>query len=213
MIWLRTGCFSHCTTTSQLIRGVCCTTDSTCYRPCLLSRLCPCLVQTKYDAASNSFAADTTAAVIEAVKGQPIQPSSPSPRACTPPPPTHTHTHTYLPQLCKTQCLTPCRFACCVPACCSCLLACPQTKYDAASNSFAADTTAAVIEAVKGAAAGGHGDGGPNEKQLKQLAMPFAKYKMDEAVKGGAQVGLQDCGSGGSWYTSLWQNRLYGTAC
>jgi hypothetical protein len=93
---------------------------------------------------------------------------------------------------------------------CPCL---PQTKYDAASNSFAADTTAAVIEAVKGAADGGNGDAGPNEKQLKQLAMPFAKYKMDEAIKGGAQVGMQDWGSGGSWCTSLWQNRVYGTAC
>lgn len=59
-----------------------------------------------------------------------------------------------------------------------------QGKYDAANNSFADDTTAAVLEAVKNV-----GDaGGLNEKQLKQLAMPFAKYKMDEATKGGAQV-------------------------
>jgi hypothetical protein len=40
-----------------------------------------------------------------------------------------------------------------------------------------------VLEAVKAA-----GDGDLNEKQLKQLAMPFARYKMDEALKGGKQV-------------------------
>eukprot|EP00879_Flechtneria_rotunda_P020422 GHRR01021486.1.p1 GENE.GHRR01021486.1~~GHRR01021486.1.p1 ORF type:complete len:246 (+),score=120.66 GHRR01021486.1:1280-2017(+) len=59
-----------------------------------------------------------------------------------------------------------------------------QGTYDAASNSFAPDTAAAVLEAVRAAGAAE----GANEKQLKQLAMPFAKYKMDEALKGGAQV-------------------------
>jgi hypothetical protein len=64
-----------------------------------------------------------------------------------------------------------------------------QAKYDAGSNSFAADTTAAVLEAVKGVGAGDDGSGGgPSEKQLKQMAMPFAKYKMDEAMKAGGQV-------------------------
>lgn len=78
---------------------------------------------------------------------------------------------------------------------------CLQTKYDAGSNSFAADTTAAVIEAVKGVGAGDNGSGGPSEKQLKQMAMPFAKYKMDEAIKAGGQVGgwfvklLKGCGA------------------
>lgn len=67
-------------------------------------------------------------------------------------------------------------------------LLCPQSKYDAASNSFAADTVAAVLEAVKAAAAA-DGDGGANEKQLKQKSMPFTKAKMDEAIAGGAQVG------------------------
>jgi hypothetical protein len=54
-----------------------------------------------------------------------------------------------------------------------------QAKYDAAANSFAADTVPAVLEAVKAA-----GDGDLSEKQLKQMAMPFAKYKMDEALRG-----------------------------
>uniref|UniRef100_A0A383W6K7 leucine--tRNA ligase n=1 Tax=Tetradesmus obliquus TaxID=3088 RepID=A0A383W6K7_TETOB len=58
-----------------------------------------------------------------------------------------------------------------------------QAKYDAAANSFAADTVPAVLDAVKAA-----GDADLNEKQLKQLAMPFARYKMDEALKGGKQV-------------------------
>lgn len=74
-----------------------------------------------------------------------------------------------------------------LPAVLSCVSL--QSKYDAAANKFAADTTAAVLEAVKTV-----GDaGGLNEKQLKQLAMPFAKYKMDEALKGGAQVRLATC--------------------
>jgi hypothetical protein len=62
---------------------------------------------------------------------------------------------------------------------CFVLGASPQAKYDAAANTFAADTVPAVLEAVKSA-----GDGDLNEKQLKQMAMPFAKYKMDEALKG-----------------------------
>lgn len=63
--------------------------------------------------------------------------------------------------------------------------ACLQTKYDSSSNTFAADTVAAVLESVKSAAGEGSG---LNEKQLKQMAMPFAKYKMEEAQKGGLQV-------------------------
>lgn len=63
-----------------------------------------------------------------------------------------------------------------------------QSKYDAASNSFAADTLPAVIEAVKAAAAADGDAGGANEKQLKQKSMPFTKAKMDEAIAGGAQV-------------------------
>eukprot|EP00878_Enallax_costatus_P006705 GHUV01007030.1.p1 GENE.GHUV01007030.1~~GHUV01007030.1.p1 ORF type:complete len:1031 (+),score=336.93 GHUV01007030.1:253-3345(+) len=58
-----------------------------------------------------------------------------------------------------------------------------QGKYDASSNSFAADTVPAVLEAVKSVEGSGL-----NEKQLKQMAMPFAKYKMEEAQAGGLQV-------------------------
>ena len=36
------------------------------------------------------------------------------------------------------------------------------------------------------------------EKQLKQLVMPFAKFKIEEVAKGGAQVGA-DPGRGGAW--------------
>eukprot|EP00882_Tetradesmus_deserticola_P006429 GHRQ01006765.1.p1 GENE.GHRQ01006765.1~~GHRQ01006765.1.p1 ORF type:complete len:1052 (+),score=503.60 GHRQ01006765.1:66-3221(+) len=58
-----------------------------------------------------------------------------------------------------------------------------QDNYDAGANAFAADAVPAVLKAVKAA-----GDADMSEKQLKQLAMPFARYKMDEALKGGKQV-------------------------
>jgi leucyl-tRNA synthetase len=66
-----------------------------------------------------------------------------------------------------------------------------QSKFDAATKTFAADTVAAVLEAVKSSAASAPADssgGAPTEKVLKQLAMPFTKFKMDEAATAGAQV-------------------------
>lgn len=99
----------------------------------------------------------------------------------------------------------------------------PQAKHDAATNTFAADTAAAVLEAVQPFAVsasqdggGGGATGGLTEKQLRQKAMPFAKLKMEEALSGGLQVclaargaacvGLSACVAGvnarggGCWY-------------
>ncbi|KAF8060524.1 leucine--tRNA ligase [Scenedesmus sp. PABB004] len=59
-----------------------------------------------------------------------------------------------------------------------------QSQYDASARAFAPDAAAAVLEAVRGVA----GDVAGGEKALKQLAMPFAKYKMEEAARGGAAV-------------------------
>jgi hypothetical protein len=62
-----------------------------------------------------------------------------------------------------------------------------QQQFSAASKSFPKDAPGAVIEAIKGSMAD------VPDKQLKQQAMPFIKFKMDEAVKVGAQVGCWRC--------------------
>lgn len=57
-------------------------------------------------------------------------------------------------------------------------------KFDAATKTFAADTTPAVLAAVQG----DESLAGMNDKQLKQMIMPFAKFKQEEALAAGAQV-------------------------
>eukprot|EP00195_Chlamydomonas_chlamydogama_P014672 CAMPEP_0202900896 /NCGR_PEP_ID=MMETSP1392-20130828/12094_1 /ASSEMBLY_ACC=CAM_ASM_000868 /TAXON_ID=225041 /ORGANISM="Chlamydomonas chlamydogama, Strain SAG 11-48b" /LENGTH=1103 /DNA_ID=CAMNT_0049587353 /DNA_START=121 /DNA_END=3432 /DNA_ORIENTATION=- len=59
-----------------------------------------------------------------------------------------------------------------------------QTAFDPKTKTFSPDANAKVLEAVKEDPAAAS----MNEKQLKQMAMPFAKFKMEEAVAGGAQV-------------------------
>jgi leucyl-tRNA synthetase len=61
-------------------------------------------------------------------------------------------------------------------------------NFDPVTKKFSAEAVPAALEAVKVAAAAGSGSGGPNEKQLKSMAMPFVKYKQEEALRGGAQV-------------------------
>lgn len=57
----------------------------------------------------------------------------------------------------------------------------PQASYDAASGKFSDDAFGAVIARVR---ADGHA-GDMNDKQLKAVCMPFAKFKMEEAAGAG----------------------------
>lgn len=59
-----------------------------------------------------------------------------------------------------------------------------QAGFDSKTKTFSSDVNAKVLEEVKGDEAVAT----LGEKQLKQMVMPFAKFKMEEAVKGGAQV-------------------------
>ena len=51
-------------------------------------------------------------------------------------------------------------------------------------QAFSPDAQAKALDAVKGDEAIAN----LGEKQLKQLVMPFAKFKIEEVAKGGAQV-------------------------
>ena len=52
------------------------------------------------------------------------------------------------------------------------------------AQTFSADTNAHVLEAAKG----DESAAAMADKQLKQTVLPFAKFKMEEAAKGGEQV-------------------------
>ena len=59
-----------------------------------------------------------------------------------------------------------------------------QGRFDAEKRGFADDVFVAVVDAVR---ASGAADG-LADKALKQLVMPFAKFKMEEAAAAGAQA-------------------------
>ena len=62
------------------------------------------------------------------------------------------------------------------------------SSYDAEKKAFAADAFGAAQAAVKAAADAGADPAlaGLNDKQLKALAMPFVKFKVEEATKAGS---------------------------
>jgi len=68
------------------------------------------------------------------------------------------------------------------------VLAAMRGCWDARGARLSADWAARVLEAVKGAGAAGAG-GAADEKRLKALALPFARFKAEEATKGGAEAG------------------------
>ncbi len=80
-----------------------------------------------------------------------------------------------------------------------------QQQFSAASRTFPKDAPGAVIEAVKADPS----MAGVPDKQLKQQVMPFVKFKMDEAVKGGAQVR----GEGGGLWSLLQRAAVHWTRC
>lgn len=58
------------------------------------------------------------------------------------------------------------------------------SRFDDKTRTFADDVFAVVLQSVQNDEIAQ----GKNDKQLKQLTLPFAKYKMEEAVAGGKQV-------------------------
>ena len=59
-----------------------------------------------------------------------------------------------------------------------------RSSFDPKSKVFSSDAHAKVIDAVKG----DEGLSTLNDKQLKQLVMPFTKFKIEEVATGGSQV-------------------------
>jgi hypothetical protein len=59
-----------------------------------------------------------------------------------------------------------------------------QQSFEPGSRSFGGEVFGAALEAAKAT----EGLSGLGEKQVKSTVMPFVKFKMEEAQKGGAQV-------------------------